>query len=198
MPNFSLQTAQTPGLRYIVEGLPGSIAVGHFPAKIWPDWNGLHQVGFRHIVCLASTTPEERYHPGICDIRWLAKCDFPSPESLHQVLQYRKRHRHEPTLSPEHKAEFKLMTAHFDELQQIAHKMLSALWAGESVLVHCESGGDRSALLVGLVMVLSGTHSLEAVRLVCLGLNGADLLTKDLAEALYTLFFHYQTRPLFS
>ena len=187
MPNLSLHSSQSPGLLYTVEGLPGTMAVGHFPTKLWPDWNVLHQAGFRHIVCLASTTPEERYHPSMSGLEWLAKCDLCTSANIQQAL--RTRQLDEPELTTEEAADYNQMTAQFGEYVRLACKILSALWAGEGVMVHCDNGADRTGLLVGMVLVLSGVPSAEALSKVGFMLAQDGSLTKELGEALQSLLF---------
>ena len=187
MPNLSLHSSQIPGLLYTVEGLPGTMAVGHFPTKLWPDWNGLHQAGFRHIVCLASTTPEERYHPSMSGMEWLAKCDLCTSAKIQQAL--RTRQLDEPELTTEEAADYNQMTAQFREYVRLACKILSALWAGAGVVVHCDNGADRTGLLVGMVLVLSGVPSAEALSKVGFMLSQDGLLTPELGEALQSLLF---------
>lgn len=187
MPNLSLHSPQLPGLLYTVEGLPGTMAVVHFPTKLWPDWNVLHQAGFRHIVCLASTTPEERYHPGMSGMGWLAKCDLCTPAKIQQAL--RTRQLDEPELTTEEAADYSQMTAQFREYVRLACKVLSALWAGEGVVVHCDTGVERTGLLVGMVLVLAGVPAAEALSKVGFILAQDGSLTKELGEALQSLLF---------
>lgn len=149
MTPFSIRPAKTAGLNYLVHGLPAPLAGAPFPTRLWPDWAEMKKAGFRHIVCLASTTPEARYDPGVTGLTWLAKCDLPSPATYREVAPLMP---HEPSAAGANA---------FDEALVIAKKVLSALWAGEGVFIHCEFGIERTGLLVGIVLVLHGADPKE-------------------------------------
>jgi hypothetical protein len=152
MTPFSLRPAKTAGLNYLVHGLPAPLAGAPFPTRLWPDWAELKRAGFRHIVCLASTTPENRYDPGVTGLTWLAKCDLQSPATYREAGSLMPRQSDAASANA------------ISEILVIARKVLAVLWAGEGVLIHCEFGIERTGMLVGVVLVLHGADPEEVAE----------------------------------
>jgi protein tyrosine/serine phosphatase len=178
MTPFSLHPATTAGLHYLVHGLPAPLAGAPFPTRLWPDWLELKRAGFRHIVCLASTTPENRYDPGVTGLTWLAKCDLQTSATYCEAA---------PLMPLESRA---ASANAMDEIVAIARKVLSALWAGEGVLIHCEFGIERTGLLVGVVLVLHGADPKEVTDRLGVVLDSDGLEGPNFSATHRALFWH--------
>lgn len=178
MHAFSLRAANTQGLNYFVHGLPAPLAGAPFPTRLWPDWAELQRAGFKHIVCLASTTPENRYDPGVMGLTWLAKCSLPSPATCLDDAQL---------VTGEPRATNGKAT---QEILTVARTVLSALWAGEGVLIHCEFGIERTGLLVGVVLVLNGADPDKVADKLGVVLDSDGLEGPTFAAILRAMLWH--------
>ena len=180
--------APDAGINFIILGFPCLLHGGAFPTRLWPVWAKEHDNGFRHIVCLASTEPERRYDPILAGIGWLAKVNLPSPEAL--ALALRTNECRDDSTDSEQLVNITPALVDMDEIKRIARLILHALIDGEGVWVHCEHGVERTSLMLGAVLVLSGEDPDETTRKLCVIHSEMGVSSSQLATDLRCLLRH--------
>ena len=176
------------GSHFIVLGFPGSLVGGAFPNRLWPVWTQEHDNGVRHIVCLASTEPECRYDPILAGIDWLAKVNLPSPEAI--ALELRSKGGADNLTVIERLVSHYPAIADIEEIKRIARLILHALIDRKGVWVHCEQGVNRTSLMLGAVLVMSGEDPDETTRKLCMVHSKMGVASSQLAVDLRYLLRH--------
>ena len=175
---YSLRSVRADGVNFIVTGLPATLVGGPFPTRLWPNWSLLAHQGFSHVVCLASTEPETRYRPDAGNFSWLAKVSLKSPGEILDAVCH-----------PPNGRLFPVTPNALDELMAIARQVLSVSWARQGVCVHCEYGIERTSLLIGTILILTGADPDETTRRFCIVHSEMGAASPQLATDLRSLFW---------
>lgn len=136
-PALPFPGLEVPGQFYWATRSPAALAGMTLPPRGTP-WEKLHELGFRHVVCLCSDRPA--YDPA--PLGWLVTvelCDL-AERSL-----------------PEDPA------AEERAIQIISRAVRAKLEKGEGVIVHCAGGRGRSGTVLGCVLRGLGYSANEVV-----------------------------------
>lgn len=133
-----LEGVRVPQDLYWIFRDPVPLAGMTYPSWEVP-WARLHDLGFRHVVCLAHDRPE--YDPSPLSIAFNARLD--------DLIGQRQ------PMDPSGEAR---------KVRQAAHSVLQGLQLGEGVIVHCASGTGRTGTVVGVVLRFLGMTAAEVER----------------------------------
>ncbi|MEO0054441.1 MAG: Tyrosine phosphatase family [Verrucomicrobiota bacterium] len=165
---FSVVPATEPGLHLRVDGFPAPLVGGPFPNRHQPDWLVLRKANVRHVVCLASASPHLQYDPLPAGINWLVCSDLPELADFVPPGFAEGKSSFFTDQNPELVKAQKEARAN---LLGIAYRVLSTLWSGEGVFVHCHYGIERTGLLIALTLTLGGSDRVGVVKKVAEALS---------------------------
>jgi len=125
-----------PGFYQVLDA-PAPLAGCAFPFG-YDGWGILHDLGFRHVVCLSSETPSYSCEP----LQLSVACELDDLSVIQKPASPERERR---------------------SIGRIGRQVVDWLHAGEGVLVHCAAGRGRTGTVVGATLRYLGVPADEIV-----------------------------------